>query len=202
MMKRIQVLGSLNELGLGQRKVIVSRRTGRSIVLIRHPTEARTFFCMDALCYHHGGALGENGRLMDIEEIGLALECPEHNHVISLKDGGLVKAGHCATLNKNPSECRKQRTHQVEVDDQNRVWVLISNGNAVESDKYNVARAPIQRSSTVPSSSSRKRSAVVNRSRSMLQFRSRKLQATEAIMKKMAEKNRQQFGESKTPTIT
>ena len=195
-MKRIQVLGNAEDLPLGRRKVIVSKRTGRSIVLIRHPTDGRTFYCMDALCYHHGGDLGASGRLMDIEDVGMAIECPEHNHVISLKDGGLVKGGHCAPLNKNTSACKKQRTHQVEVDDQNRVWVIISGGNPVESDKYNIARQPIQRSSTVPS---RKRPSVVSRSRNMLQFRSRKLQATEAIMKKLAMKN-QGIDEAKVST--
>ena len=138
-------------------------------MLIRHPTDGRTFYCMDALCYHHGGDLGAIGRLMDIEEVGMAIECPEHNHVISLKDGGLVKGGHCAPLNKNTSACKKQRTHQVEVDDQNRVWVIIS-AEIPSSPISTTSRQPIQRSSTVPS---RKRPSVVSRSRSMLQFRSR-----------------------------
>ena len=196
-MIRIPVLSNVNDLGPGRRKVIVSRKTGRSIVLIRHPRDNK-FFCMDALCYHMGGPLGETGKLVDIEEVGLALQCPDHAHVISLEDGGLIREGHCAPVNKNPSECRKQRTHQVEVDDQNRVWVLISGGNPMESDKYNISRSrsvgTIGRSSTVPSViPSRKRPSVVHRSRSMLQFRSRKLQATEAIMRKMAMKNNNQI---------
>ena len=181
---RLPVLKNVNDLSPGQRRIITSKGTGRSIVLIRHPVIKDKIYCMDALCYHMGGPLGQSGDLVDIEEIGLGLKCPTHDHVISLEDGGLIKAGHCAPLNTNPSNCRKQRTHQVEIDEHNRVWVVISSGNQMESDKYNIART-IERSSTVPSSSRKRSSGTVQRSQSMLQFRSRKLQATEAIMRKL-----------------
>jgi len=197
--KRIPVLPHVTSLKLGERRVITSSTTGRSIVVIRNPREGDRplFFCMDALCYHMGGALGAKGDILDVEDIGPIIRCPEHQHSISLYNGALVQRGACAPINRNihhDPACRKQRTHRTEIDAEGRVWALIAvNGidETYESDKYNCVQVvgtkrkkkvrTLERAITLDGGAAPRKRA----NNDFLRFRARKLHATAAIRKKL-----------------
>jgi len=193
--RTIPVLRHVDDLKPGEKRIITSSTTGRSIVVVRNPKigERPLFFVMDALCYHMGGPLGINGTVKDIEDVGPVIVCPSHNHVISLHSGGVVQAGNCAPLNKSFREpkCRKQRTHKVHIDGDGKVWAIIdSAGEPVASDKYNILVGVKRRQRTLGRSftldgapAAKKRSSANNH---FLSFRARKMHATAAIRKKMA----------------
>lgn len=186
--KRLQLGVKASDLLPGQRTHIKSK-TGRMITLIRDPRHPRkyAFVCIDALCYHMGGALGKDG---DIENIGnhLSIRCPNHKYAISLDDGSLLQAGRAAPVRTSApgvgGGCPKQRTHPVHVKDDGSVWVdiALSGGLKLPSDIYNIPSSLGQTPSHSQAGATKKRPTygLVHNA-----FRSRKLRATEAIKRKL-----------------
>ncbi|KAK9819078.1 hypothetical protein WJX81_003841 [Elliptochloris bilobata] len=124
MVLRVMRSGDLAE---GQR---VSRAVhGRTVTVLRHHGKVH---CLDSLCYHMGGPLGDEG---DIEDLAIAsgacIKCPWHGHRICLTTGGRVELGGAGVSVGKPV----QRVHQA-FDDGAYIMVAFST-QPLPSDKYN-----------------------------------------------------------------
>lgn len=145
---------SVTELPIGSSKCIDVG--GRPLVIFRTGSEGDDgsphLYCLDRICYHMGGPL-DSGDIEDIHGT-LVVSCPWHRYKIALEDGsGLYQA----TPGQWKSKGRRQRTHEVKIDEKGENIIVKINQDTEElsSDGYNAPeryKAMQQRMGKQPSS--------------------------------------------------
>ena len=122
----------------------ITGRTGRKLTVVRAGDGSLS--AVDFACFHMGGELGL-GELVDIEDVGTALQCPAHGYVIDVRTGErLIRhdVGAAAACWKRHGVV--QRTHAVAVTSEG-VSILLSDGGddegggSLPSDAYNIIAA-------------------------------------------------------------
>lgn len=194
-----RVSASINVLEVGG-FVTITGRTGRSIAVLRTTTGLSA---MDLRCFHHGAALGADGRMsvLDIENIGPAVQCPAHGRWIDVTTGEqLVRyeddvsaadgmRGGAACSWRRADGGMQQRVHEVRVDEAGGVHLRFSEQARIvdhlPSDAYNLT--PHASPHASPQHASAHSSAHVSPRASphSLAFACRKNRATEAVQRKL-----------------
>eukprot|EP01125_Pyxidicula_operculata_P001336 TRINITY_DN11231_c0_g1_i1.p1 TRINITY_DN11231_c0_g1~~TRINITY_DN11231_c0_g1_i1.p1 ORF type:complete len:224 (+),score=41.66 TRINITY_DN11231_c0_g1_i1:52-672(+) len=105
---------------------------GRDILLIYHN---RSYYAIDAVCYHFGGPL-DLGSIEDLVgpegKMTACIECPWHHYRINIENGDGVYVNNGALKSKGP----RQRTHQVKEENESIFVKLDTNPTPFESDHY------------------------------------------------------------------
>jgi nitrite reductase/ring-hydroxylating ferredoxin subunit len=108
---------------------------GRSVTLLRHGGKV---YCVDSLCSHMGGPLGQTGDIEDMQDGSACIKCPWHNFRFDLTSGCRLEKGLCPgeVLRSEP----QQRVHPV-YNDGDYIWVHLKVHGSMASDAYNDCEA-------------------------------------------------------------
>ena len=172
-----EVSRAIAELQPGETVPIGGGRTGRMIVVVRqHDT---TLSCLDYHCFHHGGQLGA-GEVVDIEDVGSALVCPEHGYLVHCATGTWLRRDTDDTA-RCTAHGQVQRVHPLEVgaDGMVRVQIEDSPTSRISSDTYNLPC--VEQAAKAAASRTPRRSAGPSFSQGQIAFAARRRAAVDAV---------------------
>jgi nitrite reductase/ring-hydroxylating ferredoxin subunit len=186
-----RVSASINVLEVGG-FVTITGRTGRSIAVLR---TTAGLSAMDLRCFHHGAALGADGRMsvLDIENVGPAVQCPAHGRWIDVTTGEQLVAdgmrGGAACSWRRTDGGMQQRVHEVRVDEAGGVHLRLSEQARIvdhlPSDAYNLTPHASPHASPQHASAHSSAHVSPHASPHSLAFACRKNRATEAVQRKL-----------------
>jgi nitrite reductase/ring-hydroxylating ferredoxin subunit len=115
------------------------RIRGRRITILTLPSHgcstSASYRAIDSVCYHMGGPLGSEGKLVKAGGRD-CIKCPWHGHLVDLASGEGLYDGERGLQSKGIT----QRVHDIEARDDGGIWVRLRTGtdatSVVRSDEY------------------------------------------------------------------